>query len=130
VNLIPDATIRTQAFFFSPGIFGKFRRIIESHMYDSGLPGKEGTRLVGLITHSDDIIERNLHQFVDMLGAMLGYVNAGFLHGINRKGVQAMDFNACRIGLNGVTLESSGPSFCHLAAAGVARAKEQNLQLL
>ena len=78
-------------------------------MDDSGLSRKKGTSLVGLIADSDDIIERNVHQFVDMLGTMFRNVYTCFLHHPHRIGVQSMGFNACGIRLNGLTLESPRP---------------------
>lgn len=61
-----------------------------------------------------------------MLGCILTDINTGLAHHFNRAWVDAMWCDAGRSDFNRVTMQMSGPAFCHLTAAGIAGTEKQN----
>ena len=117
-----------QGFLFGRGGQGQARRIVEPDVDHLGFAGEEGARLVGVVADGHDEIEIPRRQFRDRLGFVSGDVHAGFGHDLHGAGVQAVDFEAGGEGLDPVAFQRAGPAFGHLAAAGVAGAKEEEFQ--
>jgi len=91
-------------------------------MNDAGFSRKYGAILVGVAADSNDEIEIYVLERVDVLGLVLGNIDAGFGHDLDGALIQAVGFDAGGVGFDVIALELAGPSFGHLAAAGVAGA--------
>ena len=127
LDLIPHAAIRGQAFLFGFGAGGQGGRIVEPDVHDLRLAGKQGTVLVGVAADGDHVIKLDPAKLVDVLRALLGDVHARLRHHPDRIRIQAVRFNPGGVGLDAAGFQPAGPALGHLAAAGVARAEEQNL---
>src|SRR5882672_9413638 len=99
-------------------------------MNDPGFSREYGAIFVGVAADGDDEIERNILEIVDVLGAVLRNIDAGFGHDFDGVGIEAVGFDAGGVGLDLGALEMAGPALGHLAAAGVAGAEEEDFEFV
>jgi len=90
-------------------------------------PGNRA-RFPSTIGKSYDEIEVNSAKLANELGSLAGYIDAHLGHDTNGIWMQSVGFDPSRVGLNQTGLQSTHPSFGHLAAAGVAGTKKEDFQ--
>ena len=125
-DFIADAGVVGECFLGSGGGLGECGRIVEADVNDFGLAGKNGTSFVGVSADGDDVVEGDMGEGIDVLGGVLGDVDAGFGHGFGGEGIEDVGFDAGGPGVDDVGLEVAGPAFGHLGAAGVSGAEEED----
>ena len=57
-------------FLFVGGRFGQARRIVEAHVGHLRVPGKDRAGLVGMAANGDHVVEGDVSELVDVLGAV------------------------------------------------------------
>jgi len=125
-DFIPHTPIVHQRFLFAFRILCKGRRIVEADVYHPRLAVKHRTRFVGVSANGDHPIQLDVFEFVDVFRSLAGDIDAGLFHYLHRQLVHAVRLNPSRAGIDLVALEMSGPTFSHLASAGVAGAEKKN----
>ncbi len=90
-------------------------------MENFGGARKNGAVGIGMAADGDDQI-KGFGTVGKQGGGMAAYIHPYFSHNLYGQGVEAMAFNAGRVGDKISMAQFSGPAFCHLAAAGVTGA--------
>jgi hypothetical protein len=117
LDLVSDTPVMVQGLLLSLGFRRQLRWIVESYVDDFGLPREDGAILVGMTANGYNVVELDACEFTNVLRAVTGNVYARLLHNPNGVGIEAMCLDSRGIGLNGIALEMSCPTFRHLAAA-------------
>jgi len=125
-DFIPHAPIVHQHFLFAFRILCEGRRIVEADVYHPRLAVKRRAGFVSMSANGDHPIQLGVFEFVDVFRSLAGDVDAGLFHYLHRQLVHAVRRNTRRAGIDLVAFEMSGPTFSHLASAGVARAEKKN----
>lgn len=130
-DVIAHAAVGGELLLLGGAVGGEFagdaRGIVEAVMDDFAVGREPGAGFVGVIADGDDDIEFCVFEFVDVLGFLAGDVDTGFGHDFDGIGVEAVGFDAGAVGGDGVAFEVAGPSFGHLAAAGVSGTEEEQV---
>ena len=101
--------------------------IREAHVHDLGVPGKDGTLLLGLVADGDHQVELLPGQIVHGFGAVMTDIDPQFTHDLNGPGVDPAGPHPGGEGLNLSGQIVIHQTFRHLAAAGVFGAEKQDL---
>ena len=95
----------------------QLRRIIKSHVYDTGCSKELGAMLIRMSTYGDDQIKLDLPQLLHRVGLMRADIDPGLLHDRHSVRVQPVFLDSGRIWLDMIGYQFARPSFRHLAAA-------------
>ena len=77
--------------------------------------GKDRTRLLGSITDGNNVGKRLPDKLFDMFRTIMTYIDANFLHGDNRHGIEPGWICPGACNLETVSRHAAEKRFCHLA---------------
>ena len=99
-NLVPHPPIMSQGLLRACGILRQFWRIIESYMNDLRFSREYRAIFIGVAADGDYVIELDVFEIIHMLRLMMGDIHAGFGHDFDGVGIEAVGFDAGRVGLD------------------------------
>lgn len=124
-DLIADATERIDFRFARSHSLGW---ILKTPMVTPHLSGENGTRFSSVVAHRDDRLDFHLEIGFEVFGVVGRKINADFSHHFYRQRVDvACGFGSGTVDIKQVSGGMAQRAFSHMAAAGVAGAKNEDV---
>src|SRR6266508_3065591 len=105
-------------------------RVLEALMNAPGLSGKNGTALVCVVAHGNDVIELLPHKLINCFRAVLGYVDTELTHYLNCFRPHGARLHAGALHFEFVSAVVTQNPLRHLTSCGVSRAENQDTLLI
>lgn len=125
-DFVAHADVVAHGFVVGHGHFGEARGIVEGFVDDFGFAGEDGAGFLGVVAHGDYVVELDVAETLDGLGAVLRDIDAGHAHDFDGDAVESVGFGSGGVGFEGIGFEVAGPAFGHLTSAGISRAEEED----
>jgi hypothetical protein len=93
-DLVTYTAVGGERGFWRSGLGGERGWVVEADMDHAGLSGKDRAGFVGVGADGDDVVERDVEEVVDALGALLRDVDTCLGHYGDGVGIETVDFNA------------------------------------
>lgn len=101
--------------------------IVEGPVMPVHLPGERGTGLIRVVANGDDSLDAAVEELVHVLRGMRGNIDSDFGHGRHGFGMNVSDRPGSRaMHIEQIPGRIPQDAFRHVAAAGIARAKNQD----
>ena len=120
-DVIADASEDIQTIFIASNV--RWRRVFEAVMNALGFARKHRANFIRVIANGDDVIEFLSDKFVYVFGAMMGNINADFLHRLNCFGADEAGFRSGTEDFKIFAAIVTKDSFCHLASRRISGAE-------